>query len=365
MLHHEPQGTRGFGTVVDRKRRDRQIAGFDCPGRLDRPEFAAFSQVRVDAVRPGLPALPTGVDWKRARLVRPTTPQQAHRQPVQLREVIKMRMGQQHLIHDVHAVGFLKHPKFPVLGCQFDLPAVVATRTERSDLEAFSEIARVMPVPNPSNDWQSHLPQTRRGKAVTIADDQSDDESVLSLRVGFSTRGWQQCGGPRAGCAGRRDILEALEKNGTAMNTLGNRPKKDASYQCPVCGNALPQPVPAPPFDAPCSECGAYLWCRRRMGAGPVFLQAVPGRSPEPAEVEQVLQTYERAHAGEDVTFDLSLMQLVTSSFMARLISMNRRITAAGGKLQITGLQPMVRDLFQRARLDRALDLEPEQGEND
>ncbi len=166
--------------------------------------------------------------------------------------------------------------------------------------------------------------------------------------------------GVAVGSAGRRSILEALGENGTAMNTKGNPPKNGASYQCPVCGNALPHAVPAPPFDAPCSECGAYLWCRRRLAAGPLVLQAIPGRSPEPAEVEQVLKTYERDHPGEDVTFDMSLMELVTSSFMARLISMNRRITATGGKLRITGLQPMVRDLFQRARLDRALDLEPE-----
>ena len=66
MLHHEPPGERGFGTVVDCKRRDPEIAEFDCPGRLERPKFATFSQMRVDAVRPGLPALPTGEDRKRA-----------------------------------------------------------------------------------------------------------------------------------------------------------------------------------------------------------------------------------------------------------------------------------------------------------
>ena len=140
------------------------------------------------------------------------------------------------------------------------------------------------------------------------------------------------------------------------MNTSRHRQEDDASYLCPVCGNVLPHSVPTPPFDAPCSECGAYLWCRRKSSSGPVVLQAVPGRSPEPQEVDRVIRSLERESPAE-VILDLSLMELVTSSFMARMITMNRRIQAAGGRLSLSGMQPLVRDLFQRARLDKALNI--------
>jgi anti-anti-sigma regulatory factor len=141
------------------------------------------------------------------------------------------------------------------------------------------------------------------------------------------------------------------------MNTLRKHQENDATYQCPVCGNSLPHSVPTPPFDAPCSECGAYLWCRRRSSSGPIFLQAIPGRSPEPSELERVIQALERDSRGEEVILDLSLMELVTSSFMARMITLNRRIQASGSRMSVTGLQPLVRDIFQRARLDLALNL--------
>ena len=141
------------------------------------------------------------------------------------------------------------------------------------------------------------------------------------------------------------------------MNTQHIRSKADRAYQCPVCGNALPHIAPLPPFDAPCSECGSYLWCRRVVGRGTTVLEIVPGRSPEPFEVDRVVKSLLSREEDTSVILDLSPLELVNSSFMARLIMMNRRIRAGGGKLLLRGLQPVVRDIFDRAHLDRALDV--------
>jgi anti-anti-sigma factor len=133
--------------------------------------------------------------------------------------------------------------------------------------------------------------------------------------------------------------------------------KDRSSFQCPVCGNALPHLMAPPPFDAPCSECGGYLWCRRRGGGDPIWLVATPGRSPEPIEVERVIRALLSEGEPLRVILDLSQLELINSSFMARLIMMNRRIRDEGGTFFLRGLQPVVREIFDRARLDLVLDV--------
>lgn len=139
--------------------------------------------------------------------------------------------------------------------------------------------------------------------------------------------------------------------------------KDHSSFHCPVCGNALPHLMAPPPFDAPCSECGGYLWCRRRGAGVPIWLVATPGRSPEPIEVERVIRALLSSGEPLRVILDLSQLELINSSFMARLIMMNRRVRDEGGTFFLRGLQPVVREIFDRARLDLVLDvLEDEAG---
>lgn len=133
--------------------------------------------------------------------------------------------------------------------------------------------------------------------------------------------------------------------------------KDRSSYQCPVCGNGLPQLLAPPPFDAPCSECGGYLWCRRCGNADPVLLEAIPGRSPEPIEVERVIRAVIDQARPVTVVLDLSRLEMINSSFMARLIMLNRRIRDEGGTFFLKGLQPVVQEIFDRARLHMALDV--------
>jgi hypothetical protein len=130
-----------------------------------------------------------------------------------------------------------------------------------------------------------------------------------------------------------------------------------SSFRCPVCGNGLPALMAPHPFDAPCSECGNYLWCRICEEGDPVVLEAIPGRSPEPVEVDRVVQSL-LSHEGQvRVVLDLSRLHLINSSFMARLIMMNRRLRDAGSQFFLKGLQPVVREIFDRARLGMALDV--------
>ena len=124
------------------------------------------------------------------------------------------------------------------------------------------------------------------------------------------------------------------------------------AYQCPVCGNALPHQAPLPPFDAPCCECGSYLWCRRRDSAEGVVLEVVAGRAPEPSEVERVVDSLRRHSTLDRVTVDLSQLAVINSSFLAALVGMKKRLQPFGCTLFLRGLRPIVREIFDRLRLN-------------
>jgi anti-anti-sigma regulatory factor len=145
--------------------------------------------------------------------------------------------------------------------------------------------------------------------------------------------------------------------HGGTMNTAYDLHDDQATYLCPVCGNILPHLAAAPPFDAPCSECGAYLWCRQRSADDEIWLQAMPGRTPEPWEVQQVIRSLRKNAAGERILFDLSLLDVVSSSLIARLVTMGKDLHAADCRLVLTGLRPVVRETFDRLRLDKVFEL--------
>ncbi len=130
-----------------------------------------------------------------------------------------------------------------------------------------------------------------------------------------------------------------------------------SGYQCPICGNTLPHLAALAPFDAPCSECGCYLWCRRRGSAEGMVLEAVSGRAPEPSELGKVVDTITREGPHVRVTVDLSKLEMVNCSFLAALVRMNKRLDASGCTLVLCGLNPNVAEIFDRLRLNRLFDI--------
>lgn len=130
------------------------------------------------------------------------------------------------------------------------------------------------------------------------------------------------------------------------------------SYQCPICGNQLPVQVPIPRYDAPCSGCGHRVWCRLRLPSQDLLLEVLPERVPEPWEVEKLVQAIEQKGTDAPVIMDLSRLDLIDSSMVARFVSMNRRIHSFGGRFVLSGLCPIVREIFDHLRLDKAFEIE-------
>jgi anti-anti-sigma factor len=86
-------------------------------------------------------------------------------------------------------------------------------------------------------------------------------------------------------------------------------------------------------------------------------LEALPGQSPELWEVERVIGRLAAHGSLGRVVFDLSHLDIVNSSLIARLVTMSREIRASGGDFFLVGLQPVVRETFDRLRLGKVFDI--------
>jgi len=99
------------------------------------------------------------------------------------------------------------------------------------------------------------------------------------------------------------------------------------------------------------------LWCYKKNAADVVVLEVIPGMTPEHEDVERLCKTLSGCGSTPRVIVDLSDIELVGSAFVARLIAMNKRIRAAGGRLILCGLCPFVQDTFHGSRLDRVFEV--------
>jgi anti-anti-sigma factor len=146
------------------------------------------------------------------------------------------------------------------------------------------------------------------------------------------------------------------------LNTQAENNEERVSYQCPLCGNALRHAVSLAPFNAPCSDCGTRLWCRQRVSSEGTILEALPGQSPELWEVEKVVKHLAGQGSLGRIVFDLSHLDIVNSSLIARLVTMSREVRSSGGDFFLVGLRPVVRETFDRLRLGKVFSILDSEG---
>jgi anti-anti-sigma factor len=137
------------------------------------------------------------------------------------------------------------------------------------------------------------------------------------------------------------------------MNERSDGKVPDAAYQCPDCGTVLP--CRSGLFDEYCPQCRNLLWCYQRVQDSCVLLEAVAHRTPTVEDLDRLVEMLLKAGTIERVVLNLSAVDSVTTSLVARVVSLNRRICSAGGHLALCGMRPAVRDVFHRFRLDTIL----------
>jgi anti-sigma B factor antagonist len=79
----------------------------------------------------------------------------------------------------------------------------------------------------------------------------------------------------------------------------------------------------------------------------------------EPAEeaVADKLSELAGRLAGRTLLVSLAEVPLLTSGLLGKLVSLHRRVRAAGGKFALCDLSPRARELLARTRLDRLFDV--------
>ena len=135
--------------------------------------------------------------------------------------------------------------------------------------------------------------------------------------------------------------------SGTSANTL---------CRCPLCSTVLPFRPHPPPYDAPCQKCAYPLWCFSRTVGDLIVLEVVSATMPTHEEIHRLCDTLVASGGVPRVVVDLSEVEFVSSSFVARLVALNKRIRAADGRLILCGLHSVVREAFHTSRLDEFFD---------
>ena len=140
------------------------------------------------------------------------------------------------------------------------------------------------------------------------------------------------------------------------MNSPSEIPEA-THYRCPNCSIGLPFRPHRPPFDAPCTECGYPLWCSKRTVDDEVILEVVPGITPALDDVEGLVESLLGRGNVRRVFVDLADVDSLSCALVARLVVLNKKLEAAGRKLTLCGLRPIVREEFDCLGLDQAFEI--------
>ncbi len=125
--------------------------------------------------------------------------------------------------------------------------------------------------------------------------------------------------------------------------------------ECPICGNPLAIGPLQLPGDATCPKCAHVLWFSMRTSEGALVVDVITGKVATNQDIQRVSAAFLSRSNPPRVILNLSGVQLVSSSFIAGLIALNRRMNDAQGKLVLCDLSPIVRETLAGAKLDRIL----------
>jgi len=87
-------------------------------------------------------------------------------------------------------------------------------------------------------------------------------------------------------------------------------------------------------------------------------LEVLPRRTPEPWDVDQLVKALVHRNAHARVVIDLHRLDIIDSAFVARLLSLNKLVHAAGGRLVLRGLCPLIQETFDHLRLNQAFEMD-------
>jgi anti-anti-sigma regulatory factor/ribosomal protein S27AE len=125
--------------------------------------------------------------------------------------------------------------------------------------------------------------------------------------------------------------------------------------ECPICGEASFADFLESPSTWSCSNCGHIPWFRKRTVGEVAVIDAISGRVFLSQDIEGIASVLIRDGNAQDVVINLADVELVTSSFIAGLVALRKRIYAANGNMVVCGLNLVVRETLRNAKVDTLL----------
>jgi anti-anti-sigma factor len=113
--------------------------------------------------------------------------------------------------------------------------------------------------------------------------------------------------------------------------------------------------------DSRCLHCGHLEWFRKQEINDFLILNLLPGMNPEHADLERVGELLATSHGARHVVINFANVEFVSSTFLGRLLAMQKKLNAAEGKLVLCGLNEVVREVFQITRLEGLFDFADDQ----
>ncbi len=136
-----------------------------------------------------------------------------------------------------------------------------------------------------------------------------------------------------------------------------SRSSKRWPNDCPVCGETVIVGPLQMPGEASCTKCGHVLWFHTRVVDGVTIIDAISGKVAINQEIEKVSRLLIQEGSTPRVVMNLVDVQFVSSSFIAGLVALHKRLRNAQGKMVLCELSPVVWETLQGAKLDKLLNI--------
>ena len=137
---------------------------------------------------------------------------------------------------------------------------------------------------------------------------------------------------------------------------ISSRTPEGPPNRCPVCGCYTNIEPSNPAGEAPCPQCGNLLWFASEDLAG-IQVVKPAGSRIEPESLETLID-WVAMRSGTRLVIDLSDVEYVTSSDLAKLINLKRKLISRGVRLSLQHVHPELMEVFRLTRLDNVFSLE-------
>jgi anti-anti-sigma factor len=99
------------------------------------------------------------------------------------------------------------------------------------------------------------------------------------------------------------------------------------------------------------------LWFHLREQDGVQVLEVISGKVAINQEIDRVCKLLTRDREKPRVVLNMSDVQFVSSSFIAGLVALHKRLRSIDGKMVVCEMSPIVQETLHGAKLDKLLNI--------